>query len=104
VFYNTCFDHFDGSAGLDEDSILGLLKSYNVDVVKYGEFRGRLDEFLTTLHDEGIIQPSKDCKKPSVDDVKHYFGLTRRLDGKDVYEEYIKDRKEKGLDTFIDDE
>jgi len=104
VFYEGCFDHFDGACGDNEGSITLLLQQYGVEIVDFGEFRGRVGEFLTRLHDDGVIKPADDIPRPTEKEVKKWFNiLVRRNDGKDVYTEYIRERKEKGLDTFIGD-
>jgi len=103
VFYKGCFDHFDGACGDDDWSMTKLLKDeYGVEIVDFGEFSGRVGEFLTKLHDDGVIKPQDTVPRPTEEEVKKWFKiLVRREDGKDVFTEYVKERKEKGLDTFI---
>ena len=83
IEYDKCFDAFDGSLPYDEDNIVELLKKYNVKIVDFPEFRSVVDEFLTYLHENGIIKPDETVTKPSKELIKKWQEFQKDYEPKD---------------------
>jgi len=88
IDYKGCFDWFDGSCGDSDDSLTTLLKRYGVDIVDFREFRARVNEFLTSMHEDGIIKPDDDLKPPTEEDIKRWFKGYKRIDSDKAYKEW----------------